>query len=325
MGLNPTAVYFSAPGIPIKVFDQGGTRDENTDLLWEYLKAEGLSLLSKTLVANSPSDPLAGNPDSLMSMMMTNEFDQGFTNNVSEIEATSIAVQQDGGQVGNLIGIGLTYGSIKNAGIKTDSYTLPLSYSVRNQIDPRRQLTLRMPIALTSTEGAKAAQVGLGASYSFPVTDRWTLTPSVNYSLTGSIDLASAGQFASGSLTSSYFFPLAAGRKLAIGNMVGYYQTLDFTYDNLKYDPGIKSTVLRNGVMYSMPVKLGGKKMAMEYSLVDNRFFGTDLYMDSYQEVGVTLGTRKSYRSPDSYLRAGLTYIHAPNSNGFRLNVSYWF
>jgi hypothetical protein len=125
------------------------------------------------------------------------------------------------------------------------------------------------------------------------MTDNWSLTSSFNYALVGSIDLLSAAQMATAGITSTYFWR-QSGYDIGMGNMLSYATTLPFTYDNKKYDPGIENTILRNGVMVSVPVHAFGGKMHFETALVDTRFFGTELYSNSQQELKFTLGTTRS-------------------------------
>ena len=42
--------------------------------------------------------------------------------------------------------------------------SIPLSYTMRNDIDPRRQLILSMPITEIDTNGAKSYQGAMGAA-----------------------------------------------------------------------------------------------------------------------------------------------------------------
>ena len=61
-------------------------------------------------------------------------------------------------------------------------------------------------------------------SYRFPVNDEWALMPSAGYGIAGSADLGAAAAMTALSLTSQYTIQLEKF-DLAIGNMVGAYQT----------------------------------------------------------------------------------------------------
>ena len=154
--------------------------------------------------------------------------------------------------------------------------------------------------------------------------DRWTVTPGGRYSATVSKDQASIGGLLSGSLASTYVFERDSF-DVTVGNMIGYYATQKFKSGDYSFDPGIRNTVLRNGVMLTQPVMAFGQAMSAEYSFVDTRYLGTKVFMDNTQEIGVTLGTSKRASSARSYLRAGLSYTHGPGINGFSVKLGYWF
>ncbi len=181
-----------------------------------------------------------------------------------------------------------------------------------------------MPITVVSVGDAKTYHGGLGAAYRIPMSDRWTITPGARYSATVSKDQASIAGLFSGSVASTYVFEQDAF-DITVGNMIGYYATQKFTAGDYSFNPGIKNTVLRNGVMLTQPVMALGQAMSVEYSIIDTRYLGTDVFMDNTQEVGVTLGTSKRATSARSYLRAGMSYTHGPSISGFTLKLGYWF
>lgn len=316
-----TSLNLNIPSLSISRTFSGGTRDQSQSLLYDFFKSgDILGQIMKKLAETSPVDPIAGNPNSLMSQMVASDYNSGFTSTVSNI------AQQAGQAAGtpNLVGLGLRFGSFKQSDFKSNSVALPLSYTIRSDIDPRRQLIINIPLAQTDTQGAKSYYVGSGVTYRRPMNDNWTLAPSFQYAITGSADLGSVAQIVSGSLTSTYIINRDS-YDIGIGNMVGYYKTLKFSSSGYSFDPGIKNTVLRNGAMLSMPLAALGRNMTIEYSLVDTRFTGSALYMKSYDELGITIGTNKSATSARSYLRGGISYLHSAQSKGFTANFGYWF
>jgi hypothetical protein len=203
--------------------------------------------------------------------------------------------------------------------------TLPLSYTFRNDIDPRRQLALNAYITQVDISGASLTSGGVGVSYRFPMNDNWTLVPSARLSSLKSDDLATdAGAYAA-SVTSVYVWQ--AGKfNVAMGNMLSYNSSVKLGSGQYASDPGITNTSLRNGLLFSQPVRLGGKRLSMEYSLVDTRYVsGTKPYVDNYQEVGVTVGTNKDAFSSRSFVRGGVTFVNGRGNRGFTLNIGYWF
>ncbi len=322
---NPAEIHLTIPSMGIDTAFTGGTREESAQSLYDYLKSGTLlSELSQSLAKSSPTDPIAGNPNSMMSTMVASDFDQNFTSDFSNIASadTTGATAISNDRL-TQIGIGLEIGRMTQGGTDVSNLTVPLSYSIRNDLDPRRQLLLRMPLTALDVDGAKAYHVGFGASYRFPMSQRWTLVPSANYGLTASKDMGSSAQMASVGLTSTYYWR-KPGYDVGIGNMLGFVTTMPFSYGGYDYDPNISNTVLRNGVMWSTPTVVSGHKLHFETSLTDTRFFGSKLYSDNYQEVRFSLGTSRSSKAA-SVLRAGLALRHMKGDTGFNLEFGYWF
>jgi hypothetical protein len=317
---NYAEMRFTIPSLGIDQRFTGTDRDDSAERLLDYLKSTDLlGLINRKLVAVSPFDPIAGNPNSMMSQMVANDFAGGMG------DAGGRNAPQAGKEATpNLIGLGLRFGQYRQADVDSKSVTLPFSYTIRSDIDPRRQLVINLPISRTEVQGATSYYSGLGLAYRLPMNDNWTLTPSGNYAVTGSVDLGSMAQMASFSLTSAYVFELS-NMDLTIGNMAGYYRTLKLSHDGYSYDPGIANTVLRNGIMLSSPLTLFGKAMSIEYSAIDTRFSGSELYLSNYHEIGVTLGTNRSASSARSFLRAGASYLFSSRSKGLTVNLGYWF
>lgn len=317
---HDTTMVFSVTSLGIHHSFAGATRDESQEMYSDFMKKNGGDILDqiyKKLAEVSPGDPIAGNPNSLMGRMVASDFNTAFNDVGSNIGSTV------NGKAEGLVGIGAQFSSLRQNGVSNNSLTIPLSYTVRNDIDPRRQFIINVPVNYTDVEGSKGASIGIGGAYRKPMNDNWTLTPALNYGVAISRDQAAVGHAVSASLTSTYVFR-NAGYDVVIGNMIGLFRTLKLSAEDYSYNPKISNTLFRNGVMLSQPVTLMGKKMAIEYSLIDTRFTGTELYNMRYDEISVTLGTNKA-SSARSFMRAGLTYLFAPGTKGVTLNLGYWF
>lgn len=297
----------------------GGSRKESQQMLEDYIKKTGIiGRIMNYQAQHSATSPISG-AGGMIPMTIAADFNNSMTNSPTGIGGTS------GGSSNNLIGVGISYGSynIDNSSDKVTTTSIPISYTVRNDIDPRRQLTLSLPVTLVQVGDAKTVHTGLGIAYRLPVTDNWTLTPGARYSAVASVDRATVATLYSGSLTSTYVIPLS-GFDVAIGNMLGYYQTGKFSAGDYSFSPDIKYVAMRNGVMLSQPVNLG-QKMSVEYSLIDTRYLGDKPFLDNFQEIGVTLGTSKTALDARSFVRGGLTYMHGPSTRGLTANIGYWF
>jgi len=325
-GGNSNTLTLDIPGLGISQSFTGATRDASQQLLQDYIKKQGniLGRIMQYQAANSATSPISG-PGGMIQSVAASDFNSNFTDSATNIAApASMAAAGSGGKSSNLAGVSLQYGSLDILNSKVKVVTVPLSYTIRNDIDPRRQLTFSLPLTEVDTNGAKSYQGGFGVSYRFPMSDSWTLTPGGKYSIVGSADMATVSSLYTLSLTSTYIWSMDSF-DMAMGNMVGYNKTGKFSAGDYSFDPGITNTVFRNGLMLSQPVVWGGKKLSVEYSLIDTRYTGSAMYVDNTQEFGISIGTNKSAFSARSYLRGGISYIHGKDTKGFNANIGYWF
>jgi hypothetical protein len=324
-----TQLNFFVPKLNINLTfnGNGGTvsqaRDDAQAQLRDYLKNGDLvGQIQKQLAKDSPIDPIAGNPNSLQSRMVMSDYNSSFSAYASNIVAPQTAgVTQS---VPNLVGMGMTFGSFSQGGLTTRTVSAPLSYTIRSEANPGHQFTVRAPITVAETEGAKSYYGSLGFTYRVPITKYWALAPAASYGAAGSKDLGAVAQMASGSLTSSYEIPIGS-HQVTIGNMVGYYKTLKIKLKDYEFDPEIANTVYRNGLMWSIPMNPFGLRTAMELSYVNTIFRGTPLFSNTYNEFGMSFGSRRGSEGLKAYLRAGVTYLYSPTAKGASVNAGVWF
>lgn len=331
------------------------------DQLENYLKKneEGLKRLLTAFARFSPIDPLAGNPGSLFSQRQTADFTQGFTHKVSQVWGCGttafnfsndrpIQVAAVGGttdifaeaqaraaalQAENELGMGLllqnTTAELSGGDFKSTTISIPLSYTAKFDSDPRKKFRVDLPLSTTDVGGAASYSVGLGFSYSHPLSDVWSLTPAIGVGATGSEDLGSAGGVGAYSLTSAYTWRLG-GYALSMGNSVGNYQALGLKIGDIEAEADIKNTVFTNGFLLTGPNSLIAKNLVMEYSFVNTQITGDEVYSDSSNEIGIALGYINTELGViSSYLKAGLSYLVADGNDGdinsLRLNLAARF
>ncbi|MGH8441719.1 MAG: hypothetical protein ACRETF_02325 [Nevskiaceae bacterium] len=346
------------PAVPGNCAD---VRRDGLRELQDFLQSnpQFLKRLLTAMARFSPIDPLAGNPDSLFSRSMRADFQQGFTHKVSQIWGCNttafngsfgapIMVAAVGGvadifadaqeraarlQAQNEIGFGVMY-SATSAESGADEYattgiTVPLSYTVKFDSDPRKKLRFDLPLGYTDTEGAVSYALGVGLAYTHPLSDVWTLTPAIGAGATGSDDLGAAGGVSSYSLTSAYTWRLG-GFALSMGNAVGKYDALALKIGDVEAEADISNTVFTNGLLLTGPNSLIARNLIMEYSITDTRITGDEVYADSYDEFGVALGYINTTMGViDSYSKVGLSYLVGSGDLGdissLRLNLSVRF
>ncbi len=318
-GSSSNTITLSIPDIGVTETFTGSTRDESQDLLTEWLKSEGGDTLTKILqklAEVSPHDPIAGNPNSLMANMVSGDFERGMTGNSQRVE-TGINT--------NLISLGLRASSFDQDGIEGRSLTVPFQYLAKIDSNPGHQIIFDLPLTYYQLDEAQTYSIKVGLGYHFPITENWSLTPSLGTGLVGSIDLASVGQLISGAITSNYSRKVA-GYRLGMGNMYGHYKTLKVKIGDIESDPQITNDVFRNAFFFSLTHPfITDAPVETEFFLYDTRYFGDKLYMDQYNEIGLSMGTDRDRKDVKKLLRLGLSYLFSPKTTGYTVNFGYSF
>jgi hypothetical protein len=313
---NSTALTLVVPQLGITETFQGATRDESQRLLEDWFRGRGASRVRDILqeaVARTSVDPVAGNPNSLMSQMFQNDF--------------TAALGQPG--QGSSFGFGFRIGSFSAEDFNTRSYTLPLSYSFTTAGGD--QILFDLPLTVVDTEGAYAYSGSFGGGYRFSLTrDRsWTLQPMLRVGTVGSLDIGALATIVSGSVASVYRHQFAGGYTLTLGNMVGHARTVPLNYGGFDLDYRLQNTVLRNGIVGTMPLgdMIAGVPLNLGAFLTDTRFFGDRQRVQNYQEIGLILSAREIFgRSLTNPVEFGFTYLNGANGyRGFTFNTGVRF
>jgi hypothetical protein len=335
------------PGIGFDQKAYSGNRDSALAKMKQDIK-DRFGTIQTLLIASSPNSLVAGNPASLQSQMASGQFDTGFASMTSVLGPTPSTATSGQGGVGlpdmgssdvsggsgnsssrSLKGVGLRFGQYNLKGLHTQSTTLPLSYVWRfDEDDERRSITFSLPLTGGRIEGSKVYSAQGGLSMGIPMNTVWTLTPALGYGITGSGDLLQASQQVSVSLTSAYAVPLDDGYLLSFGNMAGYYSAVKLQIKDYQSGGDVHNTILRNGALLAVPMphmSLLGDGLAMELSFIHTQFFGSALFVNSMVEAGLTLGTDKRAQGLKTYIRAGVSFTVAKDSNGIAANFGYWF
>ena len=325
---NSPVLNFQVPSVGINISFAGATRDESEDLFLEWFKGEGRDLLTKLLqefVAKTPTDPVAGNPNSLMSGMVSSDFllGGGYFNSSSSAQSGEESGEDDT----NLIGIGVHYGHASSLGFKSDVVTLPLNY-IWTLSKPGWAVIIDAPLTYINIEDSEAYHGSLGLGLRIPLLGRrWAITPMFRAGITGSRDIGSAAIIYSGSLTSN--FNLYFGDiKLSLNNMVGYYRTDSIKIGDYDIEYDLENEVFRNGFSLegSLNWTLLDDPTSWELAFVDTRFIGDDLFLDNYNEVALSFGTRRrTNRMTWQSLRLGAQYTFGDDYDGYQVTLNYRF
>ncbi|MEX1668162.1 hypothetical protein AB4876_04515 [Zhongshania guokunii] len=274
------------------------------------------------VLADSVSSLLAGNPASLQTQAVENAFATVLGDTLGTVDM----VFDELGGIPNLFGFSFTVGEFEANGVKTSYVTLPLSYTFRSQQILGRQWIVSVPLSQGEVDGAKTYSIQPGLALRLPITANWAVTPGFNVGYVKSDDLDQEAEQAGVSVSSAYRIPLGTtNNSIYIGNLIGYYKTLKVKLAGEEFDPNIANTVLRNGLLYSMPLAIADDLLSVEVSFVNTIFKGTETYTRSQNELAVSVGSTRRHMAQLSFLRLGVGVVQAEDIRGVRLNFGYYF
>jgi len=276
---------------------------------------DALTDLLQALVENSPVDPVAGNPSSLESRMLSADYRLGtegpFTSGDERLEAAP-----------NLLGLGAEYSYFKGGAWSGNLVELPIDYrfDFRN---PKWSLLFDLPLTVTFTEGqwSLIPSVALGAQ--FRPTSWWSLTPIFRIGGAGSIDVGALAVMYSATITNH--MKLAwKGLTFGMGNMGGFAKTINgISIGDFEFSYDLTNPVFRNGAYVSGQIgswagwKLFGSNMLL---------FGDDLYADSQNEVGAAIYTVGSIgKQPYQALAFDVSYLFGKDYDAVSLRLRFRF
>ena len=297
-----------------KTFSAGASRTINENSFRDYLnnnEDDVLGTISGCLVKDNPHDPVATTFRDLA------EFDDAFKN-TSNIDENQ----------GNF-GAGLIAGQFSTGTQGHSIITLPLSYTHYFEASGRK-LKLTAPLSYININSSKAYKAGLGAAYTRPMNDRWTIIPAARLGLTASDDMGTAATIASVFITNVYEFPYK-NKHITLANMVGALKTLDLNIGNFKSYYDLSNQVIKNGISVEFPqtYNLFGGKTSIQASIANTQFFGDKMSVDNYTDIALSFGTRRKAGGKDNSqdnLQLGFTYTVGNHGyKGGKLNFGYEF
>ncbi len=221
-------------------------------------------------------------------------------------------------------GITVSGGTFRSGSYRGSTLTLPLSYAIEFSEDSRKkQLKFRLPVTYIQVEGGDVFSAPPGVALTLPVSDSWSLTPTVSYGVTGSVDLASASQMLGGTLTSRKEFDdlRIKDTKVTLANMIGYLTTLKVAIGDIVYDPGIVNMVYKNGITVESPLgfqMFEWHPVTLEASYTHSYFAGTELFLNQYHEVAPSMGSGSDALDwLPSDLQRGVTSVFGEDFDSF--------
>lgn len=281
------------PGVIDPLTFNEDTLDANLDALddwfegdWDTATApqDGLDNLLQSWVARSPVEPVAGNPNSLMTRMANADFHLGgegpFLHGDTPLDAAP-------GQTG----IAFDYSHTQTDKWDVDTYELHFDHRFNFSSVPNLSVLVSFPVIGSQTEGSWTGMGSLGLGVQYRPTRRWSLTPMLRVGAAGSVTVGAAAMVVTGTLTSHTGFslrelsPALPDVRLGLTNQMGYAQSIDgITIGDFEFNYGLKNGVFRNGGYFAG--RFGTSSLGWKLFGNETRWVGDDLYLESYANLG---------------------------------------
>ena len=313
-----TTLVLDVPSIGLTRTFNGATRDDSQELLEDFFQgqdgSDALTQILQELASSTPLDPVAGNPNSLLSRMGDADFARG----TDYREGFQVSAYQDNK---NDFGVGVDTGWFSNDISDQSVTTATLSYA-RHLSDHNASILLDMPVTYIDTDGGEGYSASLGLGVRMPVNSQWALTPIARVGALGSPDLGAAAIIYSGSVVSDFRVPLSTNNEFQLGNMVGYAKTVGVTIGDYNIDYDLANVRFKNGVALNHSFTQFSTPVTGRVYFNDSRFTGDSLFNNNYEEVVLSL--IKPYTSIVS-AQLGVSYLFADEYDGVRLNFDLHF
>jgi len=314
----------------------GQTREESVNALRNYLRENEDGVLTEIIqesVAKEGTDPVAGNPNSLIHKMADQDIDAATRNSSNAFtpkEAEKISGRKSGFDF-----VGLEIGNFTINGRETKVYKLPLSYTYYFA-KPGYHAKFTAPLSYSETEGVQTYKATVGASLHIPVIkDKWSLTPALRIGRVNSEALDSATMVNSASLTNVYYTKLG-NTQLKFANMISTLQTNALGGEEDYYD--ISNQIMKNAVSakFPMDINLMGRTFDLQATVANTKVMGDASFVDNYNDFAISFGSKKpTGNAVLDRLRLGVTYTYGETNEdkngetgeykGVSLNMGYSF
>ena len=319
---NSTALVLEIPQANIVETFDGGTREASLILLKDFIRDGGTNgRLFRAYAKFSPIDPIAGNPNSLMSQMAQADYLLGHLSPLSGCNCCWSAqpvIHQF--QAGSYVGRAFSNG------FDTTIVTLPIRYS----FSPNQKwaFILDAPLSYFRNGGASSLFGSLAMGLRLPITSFWALTSTLRFGAGGTMDLCTAGAFVSPGLLSTIDFKVS-DYVLSMTNYAGYTSSVNVWLTGINFNYHLHNYIFKNGIAITTCQGFNFCKRPFNLSLgfIDTAFSRGHLFINHYDEINVSLITNNvnplvNYDS----LSLQLAFQYGQRSyKGYFFNLTYQF
>lgn len=278
-GTNILTIAVPDAGVT-KTFN-GATRNEAEQKLKDWFKGNNadneIAKILQAFVEKTPFDPIAGNPGSMMGLMIKNAF------------ATGAGVWMNrGGEArsANFFSLTPQYSQNSIEGQKAQELVLPIGYS-HYFANGNSALLFSLPIAVQKDSGSYSYNAGLSMALQQYIMKYWRVTPIISINTGGSKDLGSFALAYAGFLKSDVMLPWQ-NWQFGIHNMAGYLRTHPLRIRGYSIEYRLKNWTTENGLSAAYFVQNAPLGIEAKYSHTD-MLGGSKWYIDHYNNIGLNI------------------------------------
>lgn len=281
---NSTTLIVQIPQVGTIQTFTGATRADSLTLFKDFIRDGGHHHeILKAYAKYSPIDPIAGNPNSLQAQMAQADYLVGHLSPLSGCDSCWSAQP-----IVNQYQVGVNSGRAFSKGFDTTAVSLPLRYSFSPDLN--WAFILDAPLTYLRNGGASSVVGSLGVGLRLPVIANWSLTSIVRFGAGGTLDLCTAGCFASAGLTSVYNWKIN-DFVLSMTNYAGYFTTTNFWLTGVNFNYHLHNYIFKNGL--SLTTCKGwtfcNRLINFSLSFEDSYFAKDHLFIQHYDEMGISL------------------------------------
>ena len=283
-----------------------------------------LRSLASAFVSQTAIDPVAGHPNSFMSMVINNNFQIAnrivLDGNTSSLDMLSISPSYSG----------YTAKTDTTAGNQKDSEKsvyLPIKYS--HYFGTDNALFIDLPLNYNSTDSAKTYSASFGLSFMHVFARRdykdwrlaWAIMPNIHGGAVFSMDMGRGPPLLSGGLGSR--LQLFRNKwNYGLTNELDYLKTLSIKVGSMKTPYDFHNIAMQNGLDVNYQINSSCSAGAY-YNRMDI-LGGGKWYIPSYNNIGFKIAKTSYYQNDAAFDRIALTagYLFAPKSyHGFTVGL----
>ncbi len=305
----------------------GADREESQEQLEDWLQGKSVAGVAdaaitdvlQALVAHSPVEPVAGNPNSLQSRMFGADFGLGTLGPFLKDFPDSSQ------RIPSLFKLDAEFGHFAAGPFSGQTYDLELGFSWN--ILRRLALVSDLEMLFSLVEGDAIIGHGtLGLGLQGRILDWWNLALVGRVGLVGSIDVGAVAAMVSVSAVNHMRFDFDEYR-VDMKNMVGVANSVSgLEIQDIELDYDLTNVVLKNGLELSRALPVGGWSRELRGRLfwTDSHYFVDELWLEHSDEIGLGIGlaSKSGVRTYDP-INLDVSYVVGSAYDAVMLRLSW--